>query len=59
MKPVSRSRAQLAFGGQGKEALILVKAEFFARFLANITGMLSQFEQEMAEDSEETPETGP
>ncbi len=49
----------LAFGGQGKEALIFVKAEFFAQFLANITGMLSQFEQAMATDSEETPATGP
>ena len=44
----------LVFGGQGKRALIFIKAEFIMEFLANASTIISQFEQILKTDQIET-----
>ena len=44
----------LVFSGQGKKALMLVKAESVSEFIANATAMLSNFEQMLKSSPLET-----
>ena len=46
----------LVFGGPGKHALMLLKAESVAEFMANATEKLTRFEQLLKSDSAESPE---
>ena len=46
----------LVFGGPGKHALMLMKAESVAEFIANATDKLTRFEQLLKTDTAESPE---
>ena len=46
----------LVFGGPGKHALMLMKAESVAEFIANATDRLDRFEQLLKSDSKENTE---
>ncbi len=46
----------LVFGGPGKHALMLMKAESVSEFIANATDKLARFEQLLKSDSAESPE---
>ena len=46
----------LVFGGPGKHALMLMKAESVAEFIANATDKLARFEQLLKSESAENQE---